>query len=203
MAMQSDDKNWTAPARRVALAAMLGLLLLAVPMSAWAAEGEGGWGWLATAGRWFNLLLIFGLLAYALRKSLPAFFDKRRQAIQDEIEEAGKVRDEAEAKLAEVEARMQALDSELEEIRRQARRNAEAERQRLLEEARQDGEKIIAAAEREVGNLRRHAREELKEFATQLALEMAEEQIRQGIGEEDEERVVQRFFTQLPGNPGR
>lgn len=188
--------------RQLVLAAILGLLLLALPMNAWAAEGEGGWGWLATAGRWFNLLLIVGLLVFALRKPLPAYFKQRRQSIQDEIEEASKVRDEAETKLAEVESRMKALDSELEEIRRQARQNAEAERQRLLEEARQDGEKIIAAAEREVGNLRRHAREELKEYASQLALQMAEEQIRGSIGEEDEERVVKRFFAQLPSNPG-
>jgi F-type H+-transporting ATPase subunit b len=171
-------------------------------MSAWAAEGEGGWGWLATAGRWFNLLLIIGILVYALRKPLPAYFTQRRQSIQDEIEEANKVRDEAEAKLAEVDSRMKALDSELADIRSQARQNAEAERQRLLEEARQDGEKIIAAAEREVGNLRRHAREELKQYASHLALEMAEEQIRQSIGDEDEERVVERFFAQLPSNPG-
>lgn len=172
--------------------------ILAAPAGVWAAEAEGeGWGWLGTAGRWFNLAIIVGLLAFALRKSLPLYFQKRRQSIQDEIQEATRVRQEAEAKLEEVQSRLASLDSELENIRQEARRNAEAEGRRLLEEARADGEKIIAAAEREVDNLRRHAREELREYASQLALDLAEEQIRKSIGEDDETRVVNRFFEQL------
>ncbi|MEE8587200.1 MAG: hypothetical protein V3T83_20355 [Acidobacteriota bacterium] len=200
--MRNKEKDPRAHAqRRGVLASLLGAVLLLSPAGVWAAQGEGGWGWLTTAGRWFNLLLVVGVLAYALRKPLPAYFKQRRKSIQQEIEEARRLRDEADAKLAEVASRMKALDSELDLMRQQARKNAETERQRLLEEARRDGEKIIAAAQREVGNLRRHAREELKEYASQLALGMAEEQIRQSISEEDEERVVNRFLTQLPGGP--
>ncbi len=200
--MRNRNKNPSFQAARLlALASLFCALLLVSPAGVWAAEGEDGWGWLATAGRWFNLLLIAGVLFFALRKSLPAYFNQRRESIQDEIEEAQRVRDEADAKLAQVESRMKALDSKLEEMRRQARENAEAERQRLLEEARKDGEKIVAAARREVGNLRRHAREELKEYASQLALGMAEEQIRQSIDEQDEQKVVNRFFTQLQDGP--
>lgn len=186
--------------RILLLAGIVWAAFLAQPWAAWAAEGEGeGWGWLGTAGRWFNLILIVGIITFALRKALPIYFKQRRESIQKEIEEAKRVRQEAETKLAEVQARLASLDSELEKIRQEARSNAEAEGRRLLEEARSDAEKVIAGAEREVGNLRRHAREELREYASQLALGLAEEQIRKSIGEEDEKRVVDRFFAQLSG----
>ena len=200
--MRNKDKDLRAHAQRIGFIAILfAALLLVSPVGVWAAEGEGGWGWMTTAGRWFNLLLVVGALVYALRKPLPAYFKQRRKSIQQEIEEARRLRDEADAKLLEVASRIKDLDSELDVMRQQARKNAQSERQRLLEEARRDGEKIIAAAQREVGNLRRHAREELKEYASQLALGMAEEQIRQSINEEDEGRIVDRFFSQLPGGP--
>ncbi|HSR49885.1 MAG TPA: hypothetical protein VLV83_03595 [Acidobacteriota bacterium] len=180
-------------------AALCGLLMfgwLAAPTSALAAGGE-GWGWWATIGRWFNLALVVVPLVILLRKPLGNYFASRRGAIQKEIEEAKQARQDAETKLAEVEQRMKALDQEVEQIRQQAQEEAEAERERLLREAREDGERIVAAAEREIGNLKRQARVELKEYASELALKMAEERIRRTMTEKDEADLVDRFFVRL------
>ncbi|HSR70452.1 MAG TPA: ATP synthase F0 subunit B [Acidobacteriota bacterium] len=179
-----------------AFTGLLVLVLLALPAPALAAGGE-GWGWWATAGRWVNLLLVVVPLVIWLRKPLGQYFAGRRQAIRNEIEEAAEARRQAEEKLAEVEQKMKALDEEVENIRQQARQEAAAERRRLLQEARADGERIVAAAEREIGNLKRQARAELKDYASQLALEMAEERIRESMTEKDEAELADRFFVRL------
>ncbi len=150
-----------------------------------------------TAGRWLNLTILVGLLVYALRRPISAFYSDRRERIRKEMRQAQLDLEEAQKRLSQVEARKQALEGELEQIRENARRQAEAERLRVLEEARNDSRKIIAAAEREIDNLRRHAREELRGYTAQLAVELAEERIRDSLSPQDRERMHDRFFSGL------
>lgn len=188
--MQNGYLKWLA---LFALAAVL------LPATGFAAEGGGqaGWGLLGDIGRWVNLSIIIGLLYYGLRKPLAAFFREKKGDIERDISEARQARQEAEDKLAEVEAKTRALDRELEQIRVRAAENAESERQRLIAEAEKDAGRIVAAAEREIDNLKRHARAELQDYAARLAVELAEKRIRESMTDADEERAMERFFAQM------
>lgn len=200
--------DWTSDHRSVTMQKLVSFILVvlivmtaAIPASA--AEGEKGWGWwIEGAGRFVNLFILFGIIIYFVREPLKKFFAERRTGIQREIREAREAGEEAEKKLASLENRMKNLDQELATIRREADREVALERRRILEEAERDAVKIAATARREIEGLTRAAEKQLKAYASQLAVELAEEQIRRDISEQDERRVIDRFFVKL-GAAGR
>ena len=181
-----------------AIGMMAGLLLL--PHAAWAAEGSGDkWGALLTVGRLFNLALVIGVVVWLARKPLKSFFAGRTQSIQDQLAEARKVREEADAKLAQIESQMSHLDEELRELEAGAEKEARDEYQRLLAEAEQDANKIVERARQEIEGLTRTAQMELKAHVAELSVRLAEEGIRSEITDQDRKRLFMRFVTKLGG----
>ena len=176
------------------------LACLAAPGVAWAAEGEGDrWGVFLTLGRLANLILVIAVLVWVTRKPLANFFAGRSQAIRDQLAEAQKARMEAEAKLAEIQARMSGLDHELAEIKAAAEREAQSERQRLVAEAERDAQKVVERARREIDGMTRAAQLELKSHAAELAVQLAEQKIQQEMTDDDRSRLFARFVASLGG----
>lgn len=183
----------------------VGLLVVAAlfPEGAAAAATEGtGWGWLETIGRWFNLLLLLGLVGYFLKDRAILFFRDRREGIRKQKEEAQAARQDSRRKLAAARARIQNLDNEREQIRAQAKIDAEAERQRIIDQADQEAKRILKQAQREIEGLRRTLRRDLKDYAAQLAVELAEEKIRREMSPADEHHAVNRFLGELQSASG-
>jgi len=167
-----------------------------LPVFAAGAE-ESGWGWIETIGRWFNLLILFGVIYYFSREPISRFLDSRREGIRKEIDEANLAREEAEQKLASMEAKMRDLEGELEAMRRQAQEEAAREEKRILDQAAAESRKIVATAEREIEGLTRAARESLRDYAVELSMEMAIRKIRAELDSKAQRRVIDRFLVQL------
>jgi F-type H+-transporting ATPase subunit b len=179
------------------------LLLISVsgvlPAIAFAAAEGNKWGPWLEIGKVLNLFLVAAVLVWALRKPLSNFFASRSQTIRDQLAEAQKARLEAEAKLAEIGARMSRLDDEIHEIKLTAEREAKEEYQRLLTVAEQDAEKIVERSRQEINGITRAAQQELKIHAAELSVQMAEEKIRGEITDADRGRIFSRFVTKLGG----
>lgn len=167
------------------------------------AEGaEAGWGWWETAGRWVNLLVIFGVIFYFARGFISKFFSDRRESISSEIEKAEAARKNAEDELAGMKGKMARLDQELEELQKQAEENARKEKEKIEAEAAAESEKIITSVKGEVDGLMRAARDELKNYAGQLAVDLAAKKIRSEMDEKNREQVVKRFLDDLSESEG-
>jgi F-type H+-transporting ATPase subunit b len=191
---------------RLEIAIVSGSLILTSFVSPLAAAAGGeheGWGWIETMGRWFNLLVLFGLIYYFVREPISRFFKGRREQIQNEIREAREAREQAEQKLAAVEQRMRNLDQELEELRLKAEAEAEKEKERIAVQAEEDAAKIVAASEREIEGLTRAAMQELQEYAAQLSVNLATKRIASEMDEARQERVIDRFFVKLTAGKGK
>jgi F-type H+-transporting ATPase subunit b len=160
-------------------------------------ETASKWGVWLTAGRWFNLGLVILVLVWVGRKPLAAFCANRTQAIRDQLEEAQAARREAESKLAEAAERMKHLQEELQEIKATGEREAQEEYRRLLAVAEKDADKIIERAKQEIEGMTRAARNELKEHVAGLAVQLAEDKIRNEMTAEDRTRLFERFVDQL------
>jgi F-type H+-transporting ATPase subunit b len=174
----------------------IGMLLL--PTVVLAAEGSGDrWGPWLTIGRFFNLALVIGVVVWVARKPLASFFAGRTQSIQEQLAAAGKAREEAEAKLAEIESQMSHLDEELRDLEAAAEKEAQDEYRRLLAETQRDADKIVERARQEIDGLTRTAQMELKAHVAQLSVRLAEEGIRREITDEDRDRLFMRFVTKL------
>lgn len=151
--------------------------------------------------RWriVNLLIFVAFLIYILVKKvrIGEVFDNRAAAILKELEQARRDKEDAQRRLAEVEARFGRLDEEVAAIRAEAEVEAAREAERIRQAAAADAEKIRLTAEREIGGAMRAARTELRALVATQAVEMAETLIRRDLRPEDNQQLLNKYMDEL------
>ncbi|MCA1633328.1 MAG: ATP synthase F0 subunit B [Acidobacteria bacterium] len=154
---------------------------------------------MSTLARVVNLLLFVGVLSYFLRRPLGEAFRARREGIRAELVRAQEERNAALAKLEEVEGRLSQLDAEVEAIRVQARKEAADERARIERTTEEDARKLREQAQREIESASKAARAELRVYAAEQSVLLAEEMIRRDIRPEDDTRLMSEYVEELGG----
>jgi F-type H+-transporting ATPase subunit b len=144
-----------------------------------------------------NLIIFLGILFYLVRKPAKEFFATRLAQVRATLQQAAKEKEAATAKMAELDARLSRLDTELTEIKSQAQREAAAERERLETEAKRDAEKIRATAQREIEAAKQIAMSELREFAATKSVDLAEQIIRRELKPEDDAQLLRRMGEEM------
>lgn len=182
--------------RNASLLAMF-VLIAALPMLA--EEGEASpvdspTGWVF---RWLNFAIVFGVVAYFAVKKGGPYFRRQAEEISRKIAEGTRAREAAERQRQEVQAKLANIENEIAGMRAEAKRDAEAEAQRLRALGREEAEKIERAAQAEIVAAERAARMELKVFAAGLAVERAEAQLRQELTPKSEAALFQAFVQEL------
>jgi F-type H+-transporting ATPase subunit b len=141
-----------------------------------------------------SAVLIFAILWF-LAKMLPKMFRQRSETIQKELVEARTATEEANRRLAEVEAKLLRLDSEIEAMRLQMEKDAEGDEKRVHVTLEAERERIIASAEQEIAAVQAGAQRELKKFAADLAIDQAMHRIR--LTAETDKALVREFGAKL------
>jgi F-type H+-transporting ATPase subunit b len=153
---------------------------------------------------WVCVLLNFAVIAAAIfwlsKKNLPGVFRNRTASIQKAMEEARKASQDANRRLAEIEARLSKLDSEIAGMRAAAASEAAAEEQRIKAAAAEDARKIVESAEQEIATAAKSARRELTAYAADLAVSLARKQI--VVDPATDQGLLHNFAQQLSGNGG-
>lgn len=147
----------------------------------------------------FNFAIVFFSIALLLRKKLPVLFKSRTELIQKRLEEARQASEEAGRRLAEVEGRLSRLDVEITGMQREAEENARAEELRVAATVEQERRRIVESAEQEIALAANAARRQLRAYAAELAVDMAEKRIQ--VGKEADQALV-REFTESLGKDG-
>jgi F-type H+-transporting ATPase subunit b len=142
-----------------------------------------------------NFVAIALVIVWAARKYLPTLFRDRTAAIQKAMREAQKASEEARQRLAEIESRLSKLDSEIAAMRETAEKEATAEIARIQAAAKEDAQKIVATAEQEIAAAAKAARRLLTAHAADLAVGLAQKQIR--VDSATDQALVRSFAGQL------
>lgn len=148
---------------------------------------------------WLAFILNFAVLALLIylvsRSRMPAMFRSRTATIRRAMEEAGRASAEANRRLSEIEARLARLDHEIAAMQQQAERDAASEEEKLRRGAAEDARRIVETSEQEIVLAAGLARRELKAYAAELAVALAEKRIR--IDEDTDAALVRDFAEQL------
>lgn len=142
------------------------------------------------AWKFLNLFIFVGILIYVLNKPLSNAFKTKRETIRQELIRAKAERDEALAKLSQIEAKLSNLQAESQQIKEHAAAEAEAEAARISAQTTVDVEKMRENARREIDAASLQAKRELKRFSADESVKLAEEMLRQNIHGEDASRLV-------------
>jgi F-type H+-transporting ATPase subunit b len=153
--------------------------------------------WTFTA---INFLILAGAIFAMSRKAVPAALRARRSAIQKGIEDARKASAEANARLSDIEGRLQKLDSEVAELRASADADFSTEQKRIQQAAEQDARHVVESAQQEIETASRTAQRELKKYAADLAVDLAGKKIK--VDASTDQALVKGFVGQL-GKDGK
>jgi F-type H+-transporting ATPase subunit b len=144
-----------------------------------------------------NFAVLAGGLGYLIAKNAGPYFRNRSEEIQQGITDAAQVRAEAEARAAAIESKLGNLSGEIESIRTAAKAEIATEAARVRAETEAQIAKVRKQAETEIASATKHASVELKAYSAQLALELAEKQIRQQLDSRTQEDLADAFVNDL------
>jgi len=180
-----------------ALAAPAGRLLAQEPEKkethAAAHEEEGG----LDLWKWANFLLLAGGLYYLINKNAGPFFATRSAAIRKDLEESLRQRQQAEATAADVDRRLAALESDIAALRAESQRELAVGEERMTRQSAEYIAKIQAQAEQEIASAGKYARADLKRYAAELAVQVAEQKIRARMTAPAQDAMVESFVRDL------
>ncbi len=149
--------------------------------------------------------LNFGILVYFLVKwlkdPLASFLKSYRELITKELKEAETAEERAKKEYEEAQRRLQALDDEITRIHELAVKQGEAERDRIIEDAKKHAEGILERARITAYMMVQDAKKKLRDEMVELIIKTAEERISRSINEQDQQRLVERYVKTIASTP--
>jgi F-type H+-transporting ATPase subunit b len=160
---------------------------------------ESPWSALMLFARVVNTVALVGLLVYFVRKPLVNFFSERKAQISRDLEEAKEQREKAEALLTEYKQKLAGMEKELEKLRAELRKSADAESAKIMANAEKMSVSVVEAAKLAAEQEVRKARATLKNEAVAMAVQMAESLIREKINDADRKKIVEDYLVKVGG----
>ena len=147
--------------------------------------------------KWANFAILAVGLGYLMAKHLPPLFTSRTREIQKGISESQRMKQDAERRSAEMDARLSALGADIERFRVQSAAEMQQEGDRIGRETAAQLKKMEEHAAVEIDSVGKTVRRQLKEFAAELALGLAEERLRTRMDGATESALVDGFVRDL------
>ena len=142
-----------------------------------------------------NSAILYYLLIRLGKKPISDALKSRKANILRGMEEAGKMKAEAQAQLADYEQKLANVDQEIERVRKDMRASGEAERKRILSEAKEKRTRMERDAQTLIGQELKAARESLQADLTRAALRSAEASLRSKLTAADQSRLAEEYLS--------
>jgi F-type H+-transporting ATPase subunit b len=142
------------------------------------------------------LIMLFLLIRYVYPPIRKQIQDRQAQ-IESSIDEAEKTRAEARELLAEYRRQIEEARGEGRRILDEARKQAEAQRERTKKEAREEGDKIIQRAREEIDRERESAVREVRAEVADMVVQASEQVIGRSIDRDEHERLISQALDDL------
>ena len=173
------------------------------------AHGPDAKPWFYWPAKWFNFVALCGLLYWVLVvppgvirdifsfSGLKVILSERAASIFAARDLAAQQSEDATQVLSASEQRLSKIDEEVATLVEEAHRDAEREKVRALEDGKQQAERIIEVAEREVSNERVGAKRELRTFVAELAVNMAATNLADHLTPDDHNELIRDYLSRL------
>lgn len=169
--------------------------------AAYASGGEAGgehhYDWMNLAFRVANFFIVGAIIWFAAGKKIVAFFRNRRASIEGELAELDTRKKEAAAKLKEVESSIANLEAERAKILEDYRSQGEALKAAILEKAEKSAAQVREQAKRTAENESRLAVERIREEMADMVAEAAEKLLRERLGKEEHEQLIDKYLEKV------
>ena len=150
-----------------------------------------------------NFLILAGLLGWLVVKQGGPLLRSRSNEITEGLAAGEIAKAEAEARAAEVEAKLGNLEKEINALRSDAREEREREADRIRRETQAEIARIHHQAEMEIDSAGRLARLDVQRAAASLAIDLAEKKVRARMSPDVQAALLETFLKDLTGEAAR
>ena len=127
-------------------------------------------------------------------KPIKKNIDTRREYIKNNIDEAGKLNEEAKVNLENSTKQIKDANVEARRIKENAETEALLVRQNILDQANEEAERKLKIAEEQIKKEREEAKQEIHDEIINVALMAASKIVEREINKEDNEKLVKDFL---------
>ena len=176
---------------------VLSVLFQVLPVNdLWASGGES-----RISGEVFwqvvSFVLLVILLAYVLKKPIRLFLTKRREEIKNSLEQSARKEDESRENFEDWERKLNSLSQEISELHKRISQEGEAERQKIIGKALEEGDRIRKQAQVIAEQEVKKARSALRKEMVDLSVELAERLLKECTQPQDQERLVREYIGKI------
>ncbi len=175
----------------------INLILVSSAFAIGGGHGETHFTWKDWLWPIINFAILMGILVKFGGKPIKEFFANRTKLIEQSLSEAKEAKELAQKALNEVNARLSNTDKEIEQIVEAARKSGEKEKIAIIAEGERLKEKILEQAKSNIDFEVQKAKETIKSDAALMALEIAETQIKDKLGQKEQEALIDDYITRL------
>jgi len=144
-----------------------------------------------------NAAILYLLLFKILGKPILNGLKQRKETILKGMDDASRMKRDAEVRLAEYEEKLEHIDDEIERVRTEMREAGQAERVRILAEAKERQTRMERDARVLIEQELKAARETLMQEAVRVAMGTASDKLRTAITGSDQQRLADEYLSGL------
>ena len=164
------------------------------------ASGGGGdhaFPWLHLGVSFFNFAIFIGLILKFGGPGITSHFATRREDLMANLNESKRLREEAEKKFEEYTTRLDNLEQERKELLDEYHEQGEREKEKLVDEAKAQVEKMRSDAELIIQQEMRKAVSAIETQAVDLAISLAEKQLKARVDDRMQNGIVDSYLKDL------
>ncbi|MEC9488529.1 MAG: F0F1 ATP synthase subunit B [Halanaerobium sp.] len=144
-----------------------------------------------------NFLVLMGALTYFLYKPIVNLLEERKKRVKSDLNSAQEKREEAQRMLERYEAKLDQAREEGDKIVENAEERARLREKEIVEEAQKEARRIVERAKEETQLMKRKALQEVKEQTAYLTIMAASKLLREQLDQEKHARLVEDYINSL------
>ncbi|WP_409433414.1 F0F1 ATP synthase subunit B [Litorimonas sp. RW-G-Af-16] len=143
------------------------------------------------------VIFLVALLYFGIHKKIASALDARADKIREELDEARRLREEAQTLLASYQRQQKEAEDQAEAIVKQARHDAEIMAVQARKDLAERLERRTAQAEAKIANAEAQAMAEVKSRAADMAVNAAEKILRSDLTSADQTKLFKDGLAQM------
>lgn len=144
-----------------------------------------------------NFAVFLFIMSRLFGKSFREFLRTRHYDVQHAIDRAREIHHQAEKHLRQIEDRARGLEGEIAELLSSFRKQAESERQAIVQRAEAEAANLLKDAEAQAQAAIVAAKHQLEQKTALLAVDLAEKLLRSHINDSDQRKLNERYLTDV------
>lgn len=144
-----------------------------------------------------NILVLYALLRLLIYKPVRKFMDERADRVQAQLDEAGRISEQARREQAEYAERLANMDTEAHDRLVESNRAASEAAEAITAEAKAEAQAILDKAQAEADQQRQDIQRQVRPEITAMAVEIAEKLLGREVNQADNSALINGFFESL------